>query len=435
MIMSEGKRNKNSLDCENCKNVRKLENEIKELKDNLNEIKSSYKLLELQSICIQGSCSSYAISDYILRSRELANTNGKNNKSELHIITNELQQYDFTAISSLAIAVNIMNETKYIYYLPKDSIMDFAKLKSQVKCFIKREMVAMKLIDSWLRARISKNHNIEGFIRDQLDGEDLDVILEKYTYLSVDEKLLVEELYRSFTNKKHRIEINEDVYNWLHGMENTISVDSFLDTIEKIITCVNVSEEISELCEMFTLMVNLNNFSKWLIDNLELSVSEITKLLNILMNEVEIPGVYQIRKWIIDENQNFSGVSSLDEDEISDMIDRNLISISICNEQILKPCYSFCLYLGDKYNDVSVAWYSCHDDSDIKSKGVPDNQITVHTNTLNSAFSKREISLFIDAYERIIKNHDDAKNTLNNHSCDLIKRCLNARCENGKTIL
>lgn len=81
------------------------------------------------------NCETKNITEYILQSHEMS----LQSNSEVHLLTDNFRNYDFTVIAKMAISRNISNGTKYIYYCLKDCEEDFYTLQDSIRGFINRD--------------------------------------------------------------------------------------------------------------------------------------------------------------------------------------------------------------------------------------------------------------------------------------------------------
>lgn len=375
-----------------------------------------YLFLNMQNECIQKHCITDRISDYILKSNELSSAEGL---FELHIMSNELRQYDFTVISTLAIAMNIQKKVKYIYYLPESSLSDFSQLKSRVKRFIKKDKQAMVEIDSWIRSRILENHNVTRFIQKDISGQrPSEIVSVSFTYLKDDLKKNLQEKLSSLELKGGRIFISEDVFSWIRGEtlpDNKASIDNFISIVESInnyiLSCGTIYDPIAmRMEEVFSLMIRLYYFSKILVDGEKMTNEN--DIFNHVFDDEEIVGINQLRNWISTPCEKIS------EKSIDDILEQNLISIDLSHTPIIKPCYSFCLYVqGNNKRDVSLAWYTCHSDSEGSQRSM-DNYITVYAPTPEHASKERD--RLIDMYQKVIDYTPGARRMLEEIGSNLL---------------
>lgn len=164
-------------------------------KKSANDVLPDDIFLSLLNTAVQEKCEAKEVSDYILASNELllaVETPG----TELHIITNELDNYDKTVLASMAISANILglrqvegdvycpatNGVKYIYYCPSECVESFSKFKVRIANFARRDPSSRREVDGWLRRNFSRRNRLmkklmqlngkspEDFVNTLLDG-------------------------------------------------------------------------------------------------------------------------------------------------------------------------------------------------------------------------------------------------------------------------
>ena len=93
------------------------------------EFEKSHLMSDLVLHSLEQTYACTTVSKYILQSHELTD---KRSGYEMHIITDEIKNYDMTVLSSMAIALNLQKNVKYIYYGAPETKEYFGKLKEKI---------------------------------------------------------------------------------------------------------------------------------------------------------------------------------------------------------------------------------------------------------------------------------------------------------------
>lgn len=368
--------------------------------------KTAYMSMELLNDCIQKKCTTERISDYIMKSKELSGDNGV---IELHIMTNELSQYDFTTISTLAIANNVLKDVKYIYYLPDDSLTDFGKLSDRVKSFIIKDRSCMLEIDGWIRERVCQNRNLrESLVKTLVNRKPEEVVADFWRTLAPDKrKSLTGYLKKMSKNSSQRIALPDSFTNWLDGGQGeTTIIDDVVNSLNQILSTVKgcnsaqTTQEVQELMKNIEYIAALNELSKYLLNGDKPSGF----CVDLIINDNVIEGISQLRYWLLNK-------TPLSENVIDSIIEKNLVCIDLSKTAIIKPCYSFCLFIqgsGQSSREVSIAWYTCHSGAE-SNEICSDNFITIYAPEQPAREEKEQM---IEMFKLIIKTTPDAEETL-----------------------
>ncbi len=171
------------------------------------------------------------ISEYVLGSREMQSKE----KTEIHLLTNNLVDYDFTVIAKMAIATNIQRDIKYIYYVPHNCIQDYYSLRNQITHYAKKTEQALCEIDSWLRTLYILN---------------LPQTQQAIFWLSGLKKRKIYEIANFLTDDASKQEQIEDllgeigIYDWNDIQSQVLDLSPILDFLEG---SSNISSDLSNI--------------------------------------------------------------------------------------------------------------------------------------------------------------------------------------------
>lgn len=161
-------------------------------------------LLRLMDRCISGEGEYFTVGEYIVKSGEMTTTKSGD---ELHILTNEFANYDFTPMASLAISVNSMKGVHYYYYCTDER--DVATLKERVKKFYIKDKESRGMIVSWIRWVTSKDDNYGGLFRSNYDEGK--IYLEDYVSSIVRDVVSKKELVVLIQGIIKELQKNQDI--------------------------------------------------------------------------------------------------------------------------------------------------------------------------------------------------------------------------------
>ena len=142
------------------------------------------KLLCAMSDCIQKNFKPTTIGHYTVDSGEMIRTKAGD---EIHIITNEMYNYDFTPMSSLTIAINTEKGVHYYYYLTEDQKETFQIFEERLKGFYRKTFRARQDVVSWIRQAKSRMYDYTRFLQNIVDQSVRTTITSLLTESGVEE--------------------------------------------------------------------------------------------------------------------------------------------------------------------------------------------------------------------------------------------------------
>ena len=119
------------------------------------------RLLHILNKCIRLKGEMQTVGRYVVLSNEMERTSSGD---ELHILTNDLLNYDFTPVSSLAIAMNTQKGVHYYYYGPQTLRSVFNSFRENIKSYYRKSFKARRGIVQWIRLQKSKEFNYAEFL-------------------------------------------------------------------------------------------------------------------------------------------------------------------------------------------------------------------------------------------------------------------------------
>ena len=391
------------------KNISTLRNDVEE------SFATKYSLMEIQNMCLMRRCTTKRVSEYITESSEL---DLQRDAAEFHILTNQMHHYDFTTISSLAIAKNITMGNEYVYYYPAECHQIFKSLCDQVEHFLLCDNEFGKKVAEWIRQYWSEKEK---------NATDNNSIIGRIKHFSSSWR--TPEKFLNDFDESIRDDVRDAITTMLEGMEldeyGVVHEDisgwinpSGCKCVKpgKIIRCVRKIEEAME--KLKALGVNPNDYGRFSafleivdlyylskqLENIEENRELDERLVAKYMSD-KTPGAPVILQWI----QN--GACQ----DVKKTIEQNLIGIALGSARVV-PCYNFCIVVPTSRNksannEVSIAWYTCHSDIS-EAGGTVDSYITVYANDKSHEDADLKNGL-VRAYLGLIEDTGGARERLN----------------------
>lgn len=290
--------------------------------------------------------------------------------AEIHILTNAIKDYDCTFLARFSIALNVLNDITYFYYIPSGDEGDFNTLKERIKDLLKKEPTTLECVDKWLRSQYYSNVQ---FACEYLD-EFASCGLEKTIQRIVVWKNLHNPTTRILRNIRENLQYFaiggfqqdelsfEKLKSWLHG--NSETTESIR---QKIGALKNIAYWLQE--GSLTLSKDSVTFLK-LIDefNALLSISE--EVLSATLGDVKkyerfsIPR--QVIQWLKTDTQD--SIFSADTYLQAIFIQPEKLDITIC--------YNFCLIINKGGAIDGASWYAVSNRESIDT--IKDNYILLY---------------------------------------------------------
>lgn len=361
------------------------------------EVGGKDRLLRTLSACVQEKGEPRTIGQYTIESGEMV---GAEEGDEIHIITNEIYNYDFTPMSSLTIAINTQKGVHYYYYVPADQIEAVGMLKQRIADYYKQSFKVKRGVVSWIRQAKSKLYEYEDFLNTIKILSIRNIVERLLGESGIDDSNadILNEMCSSIckaANIRHRDilafrDINvQRILGWLSGKnENNNNIRSTIYTdIDKMCALLTpfygqYSEyryrytAIKSFCDKLELLKHMKMLTIWHAedpnDKVNVgerpSAAEIEDILDTTFstyqnskNEVTIP--LPMYKWLKPRDKegrllDLSGeLPGVDESDIESWLE-NIHCCPIADDQPYTLCYNFSLFLcHGGTDDADAAWY------------------------------------------------------------------------------
>lgn len=381
---------------------------------NRSHLMSDMVLHSLKMIKTKHSCTT--VSDYILQSNELTH---KESGYELHIVTDEIDNYDLTVLSSMAIALNLQKNVRYIYYGSNKNRFSFNNLKEVVRGFIVKDEKSRRKVDRYIRYRFNRKKELTDLI-DYLDKKFYSDFIDAFPT-----KIKILEHYKQYLFRRDIFKETENINKWLRGKSdkdyNYGQIKHFNNFLQSIV----INEEQNKkylavvLRKLSSDFDNLVRFSDWNVGNDALEKKEIDNLEDHLYVSDEI------REWI---GYDEEGGSVPLEDSFVNEILQNMCYIEIGekDEDLPNVSYSFCLFYENER--FLSAWYrtakgittsQTGDSADYEAESDLDNDLIMYT--ANNADNDQ----FIEMFRFFLESSSTIRSKLKEINCSILKKLQN----------
>lgn len=290
--------------------------------------------------------------------------------AEIHILTNAIKDYDCAFLARFSIALNVLNDITYFYYIPSGDAGDFNTLKERIKDLVKKESTTLDYVDRWLRSQYYSNVQ---FVCEYLD-EFADCGLERTIQRVVAWKNLHNPTTRMLRNIRDNLNCFtqggfqqdkltfEKLKSWLHGNSETT------DSIKQEISALkNIAFWLQE--DSLTLSKDSVIFLK-IIDEMVALLDISEEILSATLGDVRkyerfsIPR--QVIQWLKTDTQD--NIGSVETHLQSIFIEPDNLDITIC--------YNFCLIINNGGAIDGASWYAVSSRESIDT--IKDNYVLLY---------------------------------------------------------
>ena len=355
--------------------------------------KNSQMLIELMNACVRNKCSANSISDDIKESTEISTDSLK----EMHVLSNELLEYDCNTYSCMVIASNLLgneevvdgvkrfnpakNGVKYFYYTPVGYETDCATAFEIVKEFVRKTEKSRRQVTSLIRREFSIRNKVATFFREfnnmtvadfkEQYHIEMPEDVERFTKLFEGEAA---QSYFAYSDEDDVFSVPDEFISWIggdntkHSYNTMIEVSyEFIDFIKAFVKFLAQAKDINGvsyelLKKRYTYLERYRELEDWQMGRLpQMSVSRAKRLINYLLDYTADSGNKSVKKfprlasWMQFSHNERGEVVDIDEATIQKAFD-NLICVPMEDDDDLALCYSFAIFLGK--TEASGAWYT-----------------------------------------------------------------------------
>lgn len=356
--------------------------------------KDALKFEFLMCKCIEGKCSASTVSEDIKGSSEMAVEQLK----ELHVVSNELHEYDCNTYSCMIIAGNILGAEKiedgikryapekrgikYFYYVPVSYIDDCKVAFAKIRSFVSKNEASRKEVVNMIKREYCFKKKIFSFLSELAEMREDDFI-EQYGITRRSDKEKIYSLFAeddvqvyfdySEDHDNYIFRVPDEVKAWLIGdckvTYNNLqeSAFSFIDFIGKFLGVLKEAEDknniaFERLSKRYSHLNNLKLLEEWQICKRSMSKLNARRLVNRLLSADSDMGgptlktrFPRLSSWMEFDTDSEGNEISMDYETVEAAC-RNLVIVPVTAESNIKLCYSFALFYSS--DGLSGAWYS-----------------------------------------------------------------------------
>ena len=422
---------------------------LKNVETAFRQEKASDILTDLVTYCAGNKCSMRTVSEDIKSSNEISSER----LTEMHVLSNEVLDYDCNTYSCMVIASNLLgNETikdgrkvysplkegvKYFYYYTDDFKTDCKNMVKKLEHFIKKDQVSRREVVSLICREFSLRNNIPNFFASMNGMTQKDFVLQYNLENQKDVDALNElferdssQYYFAYSDYDDVFTVPEEFFAYLNGdrekcaYDQMVSVsDDFIAFIGELVKIVENAENHSvvsfeSIKRMHGYLLKLQKLEQWQMKKISLSVARSTQLVNYLLDysaenktggDKKFP---RLANWMEIEKDKEGNFIDLDEITVSKAL-QNLILVPIDNdEEKLKLCYSFGLFIGE--SGFSGAWYTT---GEREVSGIMQDMVMTYDilGTEDPAYKP-----LIESFKYLIDINPQAKKILEKHNSELL---------------
>lgn len=348
--------------------------------------------LNIMDRCIKQKCSVETISNTIKQSREVYTDSLR----ELHVISNEMLEFDCNPYCCTVIASNVRgNEVvinkkktydpetqgvKYFYYYPESAESEYQTTFEKIKSFLLKDAKSRREVSSLIRKEFCFRNKIVSFFAEFNDMTQTQFIdhyhivgeedLERFKVLFDDNET---QFYFAYADADDIFQVPDEFIAWLNGDTDKFTYDNVIEVSYQFISFIGKFVDLLEGCtdinkvsfeslkKYYQFLVKLQKMEEWQSGNIRLPAAESRRLVNYLLDYTvgstrkgtkKFP---KIANWLTVEYNEDGSIKSIDK-EVAEKAFNNIIPVPLKNTDALKLCYSFELFIEDAL--LTGAWYS-----------------------------------------------------------------------------
>lgn len=417
---------------------------FEQIRDANNAAGQSYLFTDLLRKCLHKRCTAGTISQDIVSSDE----GRKESLLEAHILTDEIIEYDNHPYTCMLISSNLLGNydnaiqnfdpehrgVKYFYYCPeayleevrdafqkkiRDFIVKGRASRGEVVLLIRREFAErnklMYFIDSFNDTTV---HDLmDRFcVRDEEDVKEFQKELQKdentvfFVYTATSDELLeVPEEFYIWMSDDHSQLYNDHIRHEAYRFVDFLG--RLADLVERISSKDSAgADRARNMVKYYRYLKRLVLLEQWQLQDPGVSISPVEekKLYNHLIGFTEGANMAckdfpNLANWLRLTFDADGRVKNIDQ-EVAEKAAANLIFIPVKPDSVVKPCYSFVVYLNK--DTTHALWYSTgyEDDSRNMVIGCEANPETSEYKEYVAAF--KGLIKFDPSIQKILQEHD-----------------------------
>lgn len=351
-------------------------------------------LLKIMNKCVQRGTDKRKVCHYVIESDEMSRMEPG---EELHILTNELTNYDLTPMASLAIAINTQNDIHYYYYATADQLQNIKVLKEIIKQYYRKSFKARRSVTCWIRKAKSAMYDYADFLG-ALCGESISTIINRIVNISnVKDKDLSQNILNVIQSQydktgDYKLPPKADlkkVLSWIDGVSSGDEgpiydfINSFKILVDAIEETINPNEDsqIRDFCEKIQLLVDMEELTIWQTrSDYEIKEERIKHLFEVFRykDKTKTDEKFNqliskpVETWLMPQKGEIHcgeiDCSGLEDDWVN-----NIHFLQLKEENPFTLCYNFTIFISK--DDCAASWYTTYKNNDSKECDLIDNDL------------------------------------------------------------
>ena len=419
------------------------------IKKKFEKQRNSQLFADLMNSCVKNKCTAGSICDDIKNSTEVATDSLK----EMHVLSNELHEYDCNTYSCMIIASNLLgteetvggvrkflpdkNGVKYFYYSPSDYEVECAEAFEIVKEFVRKSAKSRREVTALIRREFSARNKVPGFFK-EFNKMTLSDFKEQYHIEEPEDierfnKLFESEAvqgYFAYSDEDDVFSVPEEFLAWISGDNNNDSYDAmvecayeFIDFIKLFVKFLTQAKDINNvslerLKRRYTYLERFRELEDWQMGRLpDVSTSKTKRLVNYLLDYTADSSNKSVKKfprlasWMQFLYNKDGAIVDIDDKTIEKAFN-NLICVPIEESEDLQLCYSFAAFL--ERGELSAAWYTT-------GTGVVNDREEGTVTTYTFDKQDKEYEMLLAAWSYMLSLNPKAREVLTAHKSDLLR--------------
>lgn len=401
------------------------------------------KFCNLMNKCIKHPCCARSISTDIKYSDEI---NESHKLQELHILSNELMEYDCNPYSCMIIATNLLgdrgettegqsiytpekNGVKYYYYCTKEYLKKYEdQVKEKITSFLRKDIKSRKEVIDIIKREYCRELELVSYFK-TYNLKSVDDLVEKF---QISSPAIITKLNQLFESEPDFTTINRQRHTdciiqpitfikWLSGEKDydRKSVYKYIDLMNSIKNIISDDayankDLLTELQDHIQDLIYMRDLEEWQYDGKNVkSVKQLVKLLLDPNNNCEGEKFPKLIQWLCTDINDQKML-----DIYVDQAMNNLFFIPVEDNELLQLCYSFIIFI--QTDKTTAMWYTTgySQETDYVNK---EGTVFVYEIPEGSA-EKKQVN---DAYSYMININQNAKKTLTESKSKLLSNLQN----------
>ena len=342
-------------------------------------LENKYDLVVLGNKLMQATSTTVkTISDDIRQTDE----NDSDSLRAIHIITNEINEYDCNAYSLMIISANLLgapedgfyrpekNGVKYYYYCPEKYLENIEEdYRNKIISFLKRDKYAVSYADNSIRAHYVVSKHLISYLLGNLHRKNLNTVLVNFSVPESEKERFMEQMepYDGdfYDSDLEAIMLPKSFFDWLLG-KNVKFNDEVFGFIGKILeflksTPVHNVSMVNDLVAVEKTLDKIYTFHRYMHGAKAITHNKFRSIAKKVIGLRNDQNNTLIERWVIDREESDEWEHQ-DMGEIIEKAMENVVFIPVKESDDFVVCNSFAVYdhkdkdTGKKRQE--LVWYS-----------------------------------------------------------------------------